>query len=208
MGLKEAVRTCFSKFATFEGRARRAEFWMFYLFLQIVGIVGYVLILIVAMVAGFLPLMLGGASEEAMVAGFGMGMAAVLVVFGLYILVMLALTIPYLAVAARRLHDMGQTGHWLWLSLAGLSIVPLIMAFFDSQWGANQWGPDPKADERARYPQPQQYGYAAAPQYGQAPQPYGQTPQNYGQQAPQPGLPAGPADPFQQPPTPPQPPAQ
>lgn len=187
MGFMEAVKTCFSKFATFEGRARRAEFWMFYLFLQIIGVVGYVLIFVVAMVAGLSPLLLGGASEEAMMTGFGLGMGLTVIVFGIYFLAMLVLTIPYLAVTARRLHDMGQSAHWLWLHLVGFGIVPVIMAFFDSEWGQNRWGPDPKAQERAMYAQAHPYGYGGQPQYGQQPgygqQQYGQQP-GYGQHLP------------------------
>ena len=37
MGFVEAVKTCFSKFATFSGRARRSEFWWFYLLNAILG---------------------------------------------------------------------------------------------------------------------------------------------------------------------------
>ena len=32
MGLKEAVVSVFSKYATFSGRATRSEYWFFYLF--------------------------------------------------------------------------------------------------------------------------------------------------------------------------------
>lgn len=39
MNMFEAVGACFSKFATFSGRARRAEYWWFTLFNLIVGIV-------------------------------------------------------------------------------------------------------------------------------------------------------------------------
>lgn len=37
MGFLEAVKTCFGKYATFEGRATRSEFWWFQLFLFILG---------------------------------------------------------------------------------------------------------------------------------------------------------------------------
>lgn len=39
MNMFEAVGACFSKFATFSGRARRAEYWWFTLFNVIVGLV-------------------------------------------------------------------------------------------------------------------------------------------------------------------------
>jgi uncharacterized membrane protein YhaH (DUF805 family) len=40
MGFSEAIATCFSKYATFSGRAPRWEFWFFYLFGVIAGLVG------------------------------------------------------------------------------------------------------------------------------------------------------------------------
>lgn len=38
-GIDEAIKVCFTKFATFEGRASRSEFWFFQLFVVLVGIV-------------------------------------------------------------------------------------------------------------------------------------------------------------------------
>lgn len=39
MGFGEAIKVCFNKFANFEGRARRSEYWWFILFVNLVGIV-------------------------------------------------------------------------------------------------------------------------------------------------------------------------
>ncbi len=38
MGFKEAVKTCFAKYADFSGRASRSEFWWFNLFVIIVSV--------------------------------------------------------------------------------------------------------------------------------------------------------------------------
>lgn len=38
-----AISTCFKKYATFEGRASRSEFWFFYLFYLIIYLVGLVI---------------------------------------------------------------------------------------------------------------------------------------------------------------------
>ena len=43
MGFGQAVSTCFSKYATFAGRARRSEYWWFFLFNIIVSIVATVI---------------------------------------------------------------------------------------------------------------------------------------------------------------------
>ena len=37
-----AIATCFSKYATFSGRAKRSEYWYFYLFYMIVYVAGAV----------------------------------------------------------------------------------------------------------------------------------------------------------------------
>ncbi|MFM7147805.1 MAG: DUF805 domain-containing protein, partial [Actinomycetales bacterium] len=37
MGFTASIRTCMKNYATFDGRARRSEFWWFYLFNQIVA---------------------------------------------------------------------------------------------------------------------------------------------------------------------------
>lgn len=42
MGFLEAIKTCFGKFMTFSGRARRSEFWWFYLLNFIIGCIPFV----------------------------------------------------------------------------------------------------------------------------------------------------------------------
>ena len=37
MNFSTSITTCFSKFATFSGRATRSEFWWFYLFTLLIG---------------------------------------------------------------------------------------------------------------------------------------------------------------------------
>ncbi len=39
MGFGEAIKTCFSKYATFSGRATRAEFWWWWLFTFLISLV-------------------------------------------------------------------------------------------------------------------------------------------------------------------------
>ena len=86
MGFIGAVKTCLSKYAQFNGRASRSEFWYFFLF-----------IFIYFFVAGFL-LGIVAVSDE---------------VIGLATLVLLIpIFIPSIAVAARRLHDINQSG-WM-----------------------------------------------------------------------------------------------
>ena len=125
MSFQEAVQTVFSKYATFEGRARRSEYWYFMLFVCCVNVVIRILAMIV-----------GDSNVLATV------LAGISTVFSLGILV------PQIAVAVRRLHDIGRSG---WFYLIGL--IPLIGWIFmivwfctDSQPGDNQYGPNPKND--------------------------------------------------------------
>ena len=52
-----------------------------------------------------------------------------------------AVIIPYLAAMCRRLHDVGKSGHWMWLSPV---FVPLIMCIPDGKPEPNQYGESPK----------------------------------------------------------------
>ena len=86
MGFIEAVRICLGKYAQFNGRASRSEYLYFFL-----------AVVIYFFVAGFL-LGMTGVSDE---------------VFGLATLVLLIpIFIPGIAGAARRLHDINQSG-WM-----------------------------------------------------------------------------------------------
>ena len=42
IGFGDAIKICFNKFADFEGRARRSEFWWWYLFTVLVGWIPYI----------------------------------------------------------------------------------------------------------------------------------------------------------------------
>jgi uncharacterized membrane protein YhaH (DUF805 family) len=86
MGFTESLRTCFGKYAKFDGRASRSEFWYFVLFC-----------FVYMFVAGFL-LGLTGASQAGM--------------DGAILFLMIPIFIPSIAVAARRLHDINQSG-WM-----------------------------------------------------------------------------------------------
>lgn len=55
---------------------------------------------------------------------------------GIFILLII---VPWLAVAVRRLHDVGYSGLWLLVPFANA-----ILPFFDSQKGQNKYGPNPK----------------------------------------------------------------
>ncbi len=62
------------------------------------------------------------------------------------ILYCLAIIVPSLAASVRRLHDIGKSGAWIFISLIPFigSIWLLILLAKEGVRGDNQYGPDPK----------------------------------------------------------------
>lgn len=118
MNMMEAVKSVFSQYANFKGRARRSEYWYFCLFNILVGFV-----------LGFLGSLTGISIFNAIAS-----------------LYTLASLIPGLAVCVRRLHDMGKRGTWLFLVLIPIigSIILIVWYTKDSVPGENEFGPNPK----------------------------------------------------------------
>ena len=110
------------KYAVFDGRARRKEYWVFLLINILVSVV---LIAIDNLIGTFSPQV-------------GVGLLQ-----GLY---SLAILIPSIAVTVRRLHDTGRTGWWILISLVPLigGIVLLVFMVLDSEPETNEYGPNPK----------------------------------------------------------------
>ena len=108
------------KYAVFEGRAHREEYWMFVL-------INFVISFVLALVEGlarFAP-------------------DARLSVSGLYAL---AVLVPGLAVSVRRLHDTGKSGWYLLIGLIPFgAIAVLVWLIQDGNMGPNMYGPDPKS---------------------------------------------------------------
>ncbi|WP_421287369.1 DUF805 domain-containing protein [Aeromonas veronii] len=127
------------QYAVFSGRARRTEYWMFVL-----------CNVIVMQLLGMVDKLIGGDKEF---------------ISGIY---SLAVLLPSLAVAVRRLHDTDRSGWWLLLVLVPIigilvptigtlvptigTLVPiigtLVLIYFmvcNGQQGPNRFGDDPKA---------------------------------------------------------------
>jgi uncharacterized membrane protein YhaH (DUF805 family) len=116
--------TVLKKYAEFNGRARRKEYWMFALF--------NIIFLILAMI---LDNVFGTAIK-----GVGYGL--------FYFLYALAVLIPGLAVSVRRLHDVGKSGWMLLIALIPIigAIILLVLMVTDSNPGENKYGPNPKGN--------------------------------------------------------------
>lgn len=77
------------------------------------------------------------------------GLAVIDAVLGLGFLALiyaLALLVPSISVAARRLHDTGRSGWWQLIALIPLigAIILIVFLALDSTPGENQYGPNPK----------------------------------------------------------------
>lgn len=105
------------RYAEFSGRSRRMEFWMWQLFQIIV----YVVVIVLMMALGGSAMMMAGNDPSAMIAAGGTFM----LIFGIYLIYCLAVLIPSIAVAVRRLHDTNRTGWWV---LAPLGPYILVIA--------------------------------------------------------------------------------
>ncbi|MEG2893602.1 MAG: DUF805 domain-containing protein, partial [Clostridium sp.] len=100
------------KYAVFQGRARRREYWSFVLVNLIVGAA-----------IGLIDILLGGTG----------------IFVGLY---GLAIFIPGLALTIRRLHDVNLSGWWYLIIIVPFGgIVLFVFTVMDTKPGPNRFGP-------------------------------------------------------------------
>jgi uncharacterized membrane protein YhaH (DUF805 family) len=114
IGFGAAVQRAFKKYARFDGRASRSEYWWYALGVGLIFLVLYI------------PLLIGISTES----------TALTLIFGLVFLVFaLATIVPSIAVGVRRLHDGGFSG---WMYLLGFipgcgGIIQLVMMCLPSK---------------------------------------------------------------------------
>lgn len=135
MTFTEAVRSCLSQYAGFQGRAPRSEFWWFWVFT-----------LLVEIAALFIGGMLLAGSITATQLGGDQAQAWYLFVAPNWLsaLVHLALILPSLAVAVRRLHDIGRTGWWFLILFVPFGFFVLLFWWVQpSQREPNAYGAPP-----------------------------------------------------------------
>ena len=129
---------CFTKhYADFSGRARRSEYWGTVLFNVIAQVVLSV-VLVAVLVIWF-----SSTEMNADVSVVRLSLIMIKAVRSLYSLIWL---LPGLAVAVRRLHDIGKSGlNVLWVFLPIIGWIMLLYWFCqDSELGENKWGANPK----------------------------------------------------------------
>lgn len=119
MDFKQAVISCFSNnYFGFLGRAPRSEYWFFLLF----NILVFAAIAVVGRLLGGVILM------------------TILLAIGV-----IAVFLPSVAVAVRRLHDTNASGWWYLLAFVPYigSFILLVWFCFPGTKGDNRFGPDP-----------------------------------------------------------------
>ena len=112
-------------YANFNGRARRSEYW-YYTLMNIIIMIGLQVFIAVSASSNL--------SSVSMVLG------------GLYLIYALGTFIPSIAVAVRRLHDVGKSGWFMFIALIPLigSIWLLVLFCTEGNRGENIYGADPK----------------------------------------------------------------
>jgi uncharacterized membrane protein YhaH (DUF805 family) len=114
MTFQEAIKDGFGKYVQFSGRSSRSAYWYWVLFEILAGVVG-----------------------EIVDAILGTGVIVA-------ILLSLALFLPGIAVAIRRLHDTGRTGWWLLLwFLPFIGPIVLLVFYLLKSDGPNKYGAGP-----------------------------------------------------------------
>ena len=114
MSFGDAVSSGFSNYVTFGGRAPRSEYWFWVLFE-----------ILAAIVALFVDGIIGTVGI-------------------LYIITILGLLLPSLAMAVRRMHDIDKSGrNLLWALVPFGSLYVLYLAVQPGTAGANSHGADP-----------------------------------------------------------------
>ncbi len=135
------------KYADFNGRASRVEFWYFTLINLVVFAFNEIIALTAAQsfFTSIFNVMTMEGNKSLDFSGFGLAVGALVgqAILGIYLL---AILIPWLAVTIRRLQDTGRSGlYCLFLMLPIVGILALIVFLCeDGQPMENQYGPNPK----------------------------------------------------------------
>lgn len=129
--MKQAWSSFWHNYFNFSGRSTRSEYWWFVLDNFIIGI-------ILGIIMG-----IGQALDRGRTGFF------TIITYIPYVLYMLAIIIPSIALQIRRLHDVGKSGWWLLICMAlsfvcGIGSIILIVFMCLDSVPDNQWGPNPK----------------------------------------------------------------
>ena len=127
MSFATAVKSFWSNYTNFKGRARRSEYWFIQLFLIVTNVA-----------VAVIDLALMNGDVKRFIANGGGGIVGLIWIF--------ATIVTALAVLIRRLHDTNRSGWWALIGLVPLAgaIVLLVFTVEDSNKGVNKYGASPK----------------------------------------------------------------
>ena len=133
MSFGQAIASGFSNYATWKGRANRAEYWYWYLFTVIVTLPFNIVynIVVQSQLRPAIEAKDWGAITSIM---FGWS-------FWLLVVIALVLLLPSLAMLIRRLHDTDRTSGWVWLVLVPSAggIILLVFSLLPGTPGKNRF---------------------------------------------------------------------
>ena len=134
MTFAQSITTCFRKYATFSGRATRSEFWWFWLFTAVISLI-----------LSYLDDVFWGLPDSVIAQN-------PMAVFGtMYLRVIwgVGTLLPSLAVAVRRLHDIGKSGWWYLINFILIvgTIVYIIFMCTGTQPFDNKYGAEPGTED-------------------------------------------------------------
>ena len=101
MDIQKSIVTCLKKFATFDGRASRSEYWWFQFFYALVA---------------FFAIIIDSMFVDNSLSWGPLEMVSTIILF-----------LPATAVFARRLHDVNRSGWWMLISITIIGLIPLII---------------------------------------------------------------------------------
>lgn len=105
MTMLKAIKTCFSKYAKFDGKASRSEYWYFWFFSFCIGTIPFFLAFVI---------------DKDVVS---LSLLGVSFLYGIISL------LPMLSAAVRRLHDVGKSGAYIFISFIPF-VGGLILLYF------------------------------------------------------------------------------
>ena len=114
VGFGKAISLFFKNYVNFKGRASKSEYWWGILFY-------WTMYFIISLISVVVP-----------------PLGVLCSVCGI------ALMIPAIALAVRRLHDVGKSGAWYFMGFIPIAgVIILLIQFLKDSEGDNQWGPGP-----------------------------------------------------------------
>lgn len=115
MGMFEAVKSCFSKYCTFKGKASRSEYWYFWLF---------------NMLMYAIPVSAAFIIDNGVI-------SPILVIIAL--LYNVSAIIPSISVTVRRLHDTGKSGTFIFISLIPVAGTLILLYYLCKKGTCGVW---------------------------------------------------------------------